>query len=112
MVRFNETWASDFSAGAIVTTASEHFGNELDTVQKRQRYGSANSLILANLSAENLLILLDGTRTVGILYASGGSYVLKPEEGIFFDFVKLTNVSATNTSADEIKVRIARADVV
>ena len=110
MVRFTEVYGEEYTSGAINTTASELFGN--DQASNRQKYGSANSLILTNLAAENFLIKLDGRRTMGILYANGGTFVIKPEDGIFYDYVELENISGTNSSADEVKIRIARANAI
>lgn len=111
MAVFKEQWATSYSAAAINASASAFFGNAETDAIKRQKYGSANSLIVTNNSTENILIYLDGlsSRVVAISYANGGTVVLRPEDGIYFDFIKLENISATNTSDNEIKIRIARA---
>lgn len=82
------------------------------TMARRDKFGSANSLILNNLAAEDFVIKLDNTTTLGVLYANGGSFVIKPEDGIFFEYVELENVSGTDSSDDEVKIRMARAEQV
>jgi len=111
MVTYNEVWSSSFQSAAINSTAFEDFGNDAATIRKKDRYGSANSLILTSLATEDFVIRLDGLneRIFGILYAKG-SVIIKPEDGIFFSHVRLTNVSGTNSSAEEINVKIARAN--
>jgi len=113
MARYQEEYATSFSAGVINAAASETFNAAQTDLVKLDRYGSANSLILTSLADELFRVDLDGTtqRTIGIL-GIRGSLVIKPEDGIYFNSVKLTNLSATNSSADEVKVRVARSKYV
>lgn len=110
MTVFNQVWSTSFSAGIIASTATGFFGNELETQEKRQRHGSANGLIINSLAGEVLRIDLDGNsdRTIGLLQPNG-HFIISPEDGIFFDFITLTNVSGTDTVADEIQVKIYQA---
>lgn len=110
MVQFKEQWASSFQASAITSGSSETFGANESTQTKKDKWGSANSLILSSLSDEDFEVRLDGldSRLIGILYTRG-ALIIKPEDGIYFNSVKLTNVSGTDSSDDEINVRIARA---
>lgn len=113
MAAFREVWRKSFSAGAINASESEAFGADLDTQQSRDRYGSANFLVITSLASEHFRIDLDGItdRTIGIL-APGGSFVINPEDGIYFDHVSLVNVSASNSGADEVKIKMARSELV
>lgn len=108
---FNEVWRESFSAGVIATTESETFGGGASTMVNRDRYGSANFLVITSSATERFRIDLDGIedRTIGFI-APEGAFVINPEDGIYFDTVKLTNVSGTNSSADEVKIHMARAE--
>jgi len=108
MVKFKQVYSGAFSAGIIATTASEYFGNAQAHNEKRQRYGSSNGLIITSLATERFQVILDGVDTFAILQPNG-SVIIKPEDGIFFDFVQLTNLSGTNSSADEVKLKLYRA---
>jgi len=110
MATFREEYSESFSSAIIAATASESFGaTEVENIH-RVRYGSANSLLITNIASETFRVDLDGlsSKTVGFLYPNG-SFSITPEEGIYFNHLKLTNVSGTNSSADEVKIRIARA---
>lgn len=110
MTRFSEEYAEAFSAAAINASAQQIFGAAESSSVNRLRYGSANSLVLSSIADENFAVDLDGltTRRLGILQPKG-SFVIKPEDGVFFNTVRLVNLDGTNSSADEVKVRIARA---
>jgi len=110
MVTYNELYVETHKTGAINASASETLGADRASQVHRDRYGSSNSLVLTSLADEDFHIFLDGVdaRLAGILYTRG-SFIIKPEDGIFFNSVKLTNVSATNASANEVVCRIARA---
>lgn len=107
---FKEVWSTQFKAAAINATAYEIFG-DADTDQKCQRYGSANFLLISSMATETFLVELDPNsgRTIGLLYPNG-SIKIDPDDGRYFNKVKLTNLSGTNSSADEIIIRIARAE--
>lgn len=109
MAVFKEVYAESNSAGIIANGASETFGGSITNMENRDKYGSANSLVITSFATEQFRIDLDGltTRTIGILQPNG-SFIIKPEDGIFFNTVKLTNVSSTSSTADEVKVRLAR----
>lgn len=111
--KWRTVWQSSFGAGAINAAAFEIFGGARAEQEKRDRYGSSNRMILNSLADEDFEIRLDGldSRLVGILYQRG-SYIIEPSDGIFFNTVKLTNVSATNSSADEVSITIARVEEV
>lgn len=110
MTAWKEVYTETFQADAINASASEDFGAKREQQVNRDKHGSANSLIITSLADEDFEIRLDGldSRLVGILYTRG-SFVIKPEDGIFFSSVKLTNVSATNSTASEVSLRIAKA---
>jgi len=104
---YKEEYSESFSASAINAGAYEIFDNA-SLGNKMDKYGSANSLVITTVASEDFSVVLDGSKTMGICFARGG-FIIRPEDGIFFNTVKLTNLSLTNSSADEIKVRIARA---
>lgn len=108
MVLFKEQYAEAYSSSIIATTAAEVFNV---TTANADKHGSANSLTITSLATEYLRVDLDnkGLRGSFLLAGVGANLVITPEDGIFFNSVRITNVSATNTSADEIKVRFARA---
>jgi len=110
MAAWKEVYTENFQAGIIATTAEEVFGAKRDSQVHRDKHGSANSLIITSLADEDFEIRLDGldSRLIGLLYTRG-SFVIKPEDGIFFSSVKLTNVSATDSTANEVKLRISKA---
>lgn len=107
---FKEIWSEAYQAAAINTATSADFGNDSTTIKKKDRYGMANSLVLSSLADEDFEIRLDGldSRLIAILYTRG-SFIIDPRDGIFFSHVRLTNKSATNSSAGEINIRIARS---
>lgn len=111
--KWKEVWSLSTQAGAINTAATADFGNDGETIRKKDRYGSANRLILTSLADEDFEIRLDGLddRLIGILYTRG-SFIIDPEDGVYFSHVRLTNKSGTNSSANEINVRIARAELI
>jgi len=111
--KWKEVWSYSGQAGAINATESAGFGNDAETIRKKDRYGSANRLILTSLADEDFEIRLDGLddRLIGILYTRG-SFIIDPQDGVYFSHVKLTNKSATNSSANEVNIRIARAELV
>lgn len=118
--QYKERYTRTFSAGAINAAASESFGNSQAAGDARafqdqkKRWGSPNTLFITNNSAEVFEVLRDGvsTDTLGFVFPNGGVFSVKAEEGIHFDHVQLTNRSATNSSADEVKIRIGRSDQV
>ena len=114
MTEWQEVHSSRFSSAIIATTANEIFGGDQATRDKVDRYGSHNSLIINSIADENIAIDLDGitARRMSILVGIGGFFIIKPEDGIFFNTVRLVNLSGTNTSADEVNVRLARANKV
>lgn len=103
------------SVQAISAGASDFIGNTEADQAQRQKWGSANSLVITSLAGENIAVDLDGltTRRVALLAGLGGSFVISPTDNIFFDFVKLTNLDGANaTGNDEINVRMSRAEVI
>jgi len=115
MTSYKERYSFSTQLQAIAAAATDTFGNkatERDIQRQRDKWGSMNRMIVTSRAEENLEIRLDGldTRLIAVITGLGGAAVIAPEDGIFFDWVEITNVSAVTTANDEINVLVARAD--
>lgn len=82
---------------------TEHFAATEDIAKNLRELGSLNRLIISNTSASIVTVKLDGLDTrLYRLTANGGSLVIKPEDGIRFNFLTLTYAAAV--VAGEISV--------
>ena len=109
MTKFNEVYTQNDSNAEITAGASERF---LVSEQKRNEYGSANSLIITSADDTRAKIYLDETKVIGVLQPYG-SFIIKPEDGIYFDGIKIENLSgADSIDATNLTIRMARAEEV
>ncbi len=108
MAVFEEKYRESYSNAEIAASATEQF---VVTAVQRDRYGSANSLIVSSKSDNQAEVFLDDNDSFAILQPNG-AIIIKPEDGIFFDSVKIENLGSDAIAADAIKVRMAKADQV
>lgn len=80
--------------------------NQTD-LENKQKFGSFNNLEIINNSTSKVNIDLDGLSTRRRILFGNSTLVIKPDEGIFFDTFKLTEIDGAIISADEIAL-IAR----
>lgn len=105
MAVFKEEYSESKENAEIASGATEQF---LATQVNRDRYGSANSLIITSRDDNQLKISLDDNNVFSILQPNG-SVIVKPEDGIFFDSIKLENLGADAVVASQITIRISRS---
>lgn len=91
----------------IAASSSEVFGNTTTDRENKNKYGSYNTLLISSTSAQGIRVSLDGIRTYGLI-AGAGAVEIKPEDGLYFDFVEITNLSgSTVIDAGDVNVRYA-----
>lgn len=100
---FVNVYETNASNASIAADASEFFfSNEVDRQNTTKWQQSFNFLEIVNDSSINIEIYLDGLSTRKRVLFGKASIIIKPEENIFFNNVKLTNTSSTTaiTAAD------------
>jgi hypothetical protein len=105
MAKFSEVYRETYANAEILASAVQRF---IITEPHKNEYGSGNSLILTSITDNQVKVYLDESSVIGILQPYG-SLVIKPEDGIFFDGIKLENLGLDAISASQITIRMARA---
>lgn len=110
MAVFSELYSQSYASATHTSGGADIFGGDLATAQLKSQYGSANRLVITNVGVEEWAVDLDGNsaKRLAILFGKG-SVVINPEDGIFFDTVKLTQLSSGTSNTADVSVRIARA---
>jgi len=96
----------EYSAGVIVASASLIYDiGEDDT--KTKKYLPLSNIRIVNNSTENIVIFIN-QRTEGFTIPAGT--IISLDKGTIPSFysIKITNISATDTSAGEIKISVWR----
>jgi len=96
----------------IAASSSEIFAAAQADVEAKQRYGSFNKLELYNESALDVRLELDGLTTRRRTIFAKSGFAIAPEEGIFFDTLKVTNLSSTTALAvDLLNINYGRLEL-
>lgn len=106
MTQYKEIYKSAFTNTAIGAGDIEYYGADVIQQQKRDKYGSSNTLSLVSVDVVDYEILLDGINSVGFLY-SRSFFVIPADDGTYFNFVVLkNNSSGTSGTAGAVKIKI------
>jgi len=103
----NALYEAGVQNGAISSSASAFFFTRGVDLENKQKYGSFNNLEIVNNSTNTLALDLDGQTTRRRVLFGKASIVIKPDQNIFFDTIKLTDLTGANIDADTIAL-IAR----
>lgn len=107
---WRETFAHEKQNAEIAASGTEDFGIDQPSQESRKKYGSMNKLLLVNRSGKNIQIHLDGDLYAELFTNAG--ITINPEDGKFFDFIRVTNLDAGAViAASTVTVRYARADL-
>jgi hypothetical protein len=112
--QYSEVMSVNISASSfpvINAAASYQVGNDYDSLVRKDRYGSFNRLIITSISTTDFLIDLDNGKKTFYLY-NRGQIVIEPKDGIFFNYIKITNITAVNSSGGDVNISMARANPV
>lgn len=111
MDSYTEVYATNTQNAQINASSSEIFGITSTDIEQKKKHGSFNFLIITSLSSLSVDIQLDGltTRRIATLLGAG-AVKLDPRDGIYFDTLKITNLSAsTAITAGDISLRYGKA---
>lgn len=92
------------SNAQITSGNSELFFIDKADQDARARWGSFNNLEIVNDSASDVFVDLDGLSTRRKKLFARSTMVIKSDQGIFWDTIKLTEDSSGTINADEIKL--------
>lgn len=107
MVRWLEKYQAAESNAEIAASGSQFFATDAATKKNRSKYGSMNSLLISYTGTQTVELELDG-----VVFArfNNASFSIMPEEGIFFDHIRLHNKdTGTVVAANAVRMRWARA---
>lgn len=108
--RWLEAWSNSTYNAEIAASASEDFGVETSDHDNRNKYGSMNFLVLSNRSDYPVKITLDGQ--VYTELGTSATLIIEPDEGKYFDLVRVTNLDTGNAiAANLVHVRYGRAEI-
>lgn len=110
MVRFRELYRNSQQNAEIAVAGRETFGNTTADRKAKHRHGSFNSLVITQSGTQSYSVALDGLDSKKTKLPSTGSFTIDPEEGLYFDFVLITNEAGTAISADDLTVQYAIAE--
>jgi hypothetical protein len=108
MADYNVLYEKHEANSLIGASASETFFSGQPAQENKQKYGSFNSLELINDSNEEIYVFLDGLDTRKRILGAKANLIIEPQEGIYFNTLKITNSSAVNTIAANLILPIAR----
>lgn len=103
-------WREHYLSAALGASGTQIFGDTREATVNRDRYGSANTLTVSSQSSQHISVKLDGRdeKTIAVL-DEGDSFTIEANEGIFFNFVKITNLNAAKPMlAGEVAVVMGR----
>jgi hypothetical protein len=104
---FKELYRNGTLNAQILSTGYEIFGITTTDAERKRRWGSFNKCLIVNQSTQPLTIALDGLTDRTTLLPTTGSYEITPEEGLYFDFVKITNSGTSTITASQISIQYA-----
>ena len=109
--RWLEIWSNAKYNAEIAASASESFGTAKEDQDNRSKHGSMNFLVLSNRSDYPIKLTLDSQ--VYTELGTSATLIIEPDEGKYFDIVKVENLDAGNAiSASLVHVRFGRSDIV
>jgi len=108
--RWIEKYSNQKFNSEIAASSTQDFGVDITDAQNKVKFGSMNSVVISNLSDENIRITLDGTTFTEL--GEKGIAIIEPRDGIYFNLIRITNLSTTNPiPANKISVRWGRSDL-
>lgn len=112
MVQFITLYQNGADNETISASGQETFGNTNADRKGKGKHGSYNFLTVTQSGTGAYSIKLDGLDNRKTKLPSTGSYVIKAEEGIYFDFIVVTDESGSGISAGDISLEYGKAVVV
>ena len=105
---WKEVYRNQSMNAEIAASSSEDFAISASDTAAAKKYGSFNRAIISNLSDYPIRISLDGN--IFTEMGSQGIAVIDPEDGLFFNLIRITNLSAAAAIvANKISIRWAKA---
>lgn len=106
---WKEVFANQKHNSEIAASGVQDFAVDDVDFKNKVKYGSMNTLVLTNLSNNAIRLTLDGI-VFGELGA-GGMLVIEAKDGIFFNLIRITNLSSTDVvPAGTISLRWGRSE--
>ena len=107
-IQLKEQFRNQSYNAEIAASASQDFAVDKIDQHNRQKHGSMNTLVITNLGDYNIKLELDGNLHSQL--GSGASLMIEATDGIYFDFIRITNLDSSNAiPANKISVRWGRS---
>lgn len=111
IAQYREAYVAIETNTEIAAGAKQSFGATQENIARRNKYGSMNTLILANRSALPVKIYLD-ENILTDLYPNS-SLTIEAKDGIYFNIITLENLDgAVAIAAGLVTARYGRSDLV
>jgi len=111
MADYTEAYVSIEQNAEIAASGNAVFGQSTASKENKNKFGSFNSLLISSLSGNSISVYIDGlsSKQFGVLQGAG-TIKISPEDGIFFDWIQINNLSASTViTANDVNVRTAIA---
>jgi hypothetical protein len=108
MTVFKTLFGKTESNAEIAASASEIFGQDTASQEARTKFGSFNSLTIFSKSDKQITVNLNDGNIYSFGLFANAAFQLEPEEGLFFDWVKITNSIGAAVAASELTLTWAR----
>lgn len=103
LVQEKAVYEAGVQNASIAASGSEIFFSRQIDKEATQKYGSFNNVEIVNDSAQTIKIELDGLSTRARILFAKSTLVIKAEQGIYYNNIKVTNQSSTTAiGANEV----------
>lgn len=102
-----EVYRNGVQNAQITALAFEQFGSTGNDNSRKKKDGSYNKLLIVNTTTNPLQIELDGQTEKTTFLPTTGSYEIQPDDGEYFETVKITNAGSTTIAANSISIQYA-----
>ena len=109
MTQYKEVYSNGVRNSDIAVNGSEYFGLTQSDYEGKRKFGSFNKLIITQSGIAAYTVLLDGLTNKAYPIPSTGSFTIKPEEGLYFDFVVITNTGSAQIDANSMSINYAKS---
>lgn len=110
MGSWKELHRSQARNGIIAANAEEAFGQLANDQAQRQQHGSFNVATIIVLNASGAGVKLDGLSTRQFDLEQPGTFRIEPDEGEFFEWVTIKDISGAGIAANKVIVKLAIAE--
>ena len=109
MARYIELYSNTVNNAEIAASGTAIYCETTTDQERKAKHGSYNALLLQNNdSSIDIKVELDGLSDRTILIPAKNNLEIRPDEGIGFDTLKVTNLDSSNAlAANKLYIRYA-----